>query len=272
MVSVCSPAARRARRRAVGDGPTPTGCSTSSAHETRSRRTHLPRQLPHPPAAALLPGRRPRPAAGRRPTGSSRRPPPGGGWRESEPVHALRHAERAGDPDLIADAGPPRRASPCSSAGTSGRSGARWQPWAPTPAQRTPGSRSPRRSPTWTRGRCPAAAAELENARRAWPESPGAEPGRPPRSAPSCSPSTRASPPGRLPHAPHDDGTPPARAGGTAARQPRGRRVRQPPRCRRPTSPGRSWSRPSTWRAPTTSATWRCSASTILATLAAHPG
>jgi LuxR family transcriptional regulator, maltose regulon positive regulatory protein len=90
-----------------------------------------------------------------------------------EPVHALRHAERAGDGDLIAalvhrsgvpllldgDLGPLRRA--LAAAGTGARTA---DPWLALTAAIT----------HLDAGALPAAAAELQNARRAWPETPSA--------------------------------------------------------------------------------------------------
>jgi LuxR family maltose regulon positive regulatory protein len=93
---------------------------------------------------------------------------------EGEPVHALRHAERSGDTGLIAalvrasgvalflggDLGPLRRA--LAAVGTNART---TDPWlALTAAITHLDARA-----------LPAAAVELENARRAWPEVPGAD-------------------------------------------------------------------------------------------------
>ena len=93
---------------------------------------------------------------------------------EDEPVHALRHAERTGDPVLIAelvrssgvalflggDLGPLRRA--LAAVGADART---TDPWlALTAAMTHLDARA-----------LPAAAVELDNARRAWPELPGAD-------------------------------------------------------------------------------------------------
>ena len=93
---------------------------------------------------------------------------------EAEPVHALRHAERSGDPALIAaliresgvalflggDLGPLRRA--LAAVGADART---TDPWlALTAAITHLDARA-----------LPAAAVELENARRAWPEAPSAD-------------------------------------------------------------------------------------------------
>ncbi len=92
--------------------------------------------------------------------------------REQVPVHALRHGERAGDPHLVAqlvhasgmalflggDLGPLRRA--LAAVGTDARMA---DPWLALTA-----------AITHLEARAlPAAAAELQNARRAWPEAPG---------------------------------------------------------------------------------------------------
>jgi LuxR family maltose regulon positive regulatory protein len=94
-------------------------------------------------------------------------------WLGEEPVHALRHAERAGDPELIAalvhasgvslflggELGPLRRA--LAAVGAGARTA---DPWlALTAAITHLDARA-----------LPAAAAELQNARRAWPETPSA--------------------------------------------------------------------------------------------------
>ncbi|HET6394583.1 MAG TPA: LuxR C-terminal-related transcriptional regulator [Blastococcus sp.] len=121
---------------------------------------------------------------------------------EDEPVHALRHAERAGDPALIAalvrssgialflagDLGPLRRA--LAAVGSDARTA---DPWlALTAAITHLDARA-----------LPAAAVELENARRAWPEIPSAELDALRVSAELLA-STQGLPAGSFPHAPDD--------------------------------------------------------------------
>jgi hypothetical protein len=66
---------------------------------------------------------------------------------EEEPVHALRHAERAGAPALVAQL---VRESvwPCSWAAIWGRCDVRWRLWVLAGARRIRGSRSPPRHPS----------------------------------------------------------------------------------------------------------------------------
>ena len=88
------PSCPAGRRRAGAGRPAP---------RDGAGRPRVPRPVPDPPAAALLPGRRPRPAPAGEPPRTARRPRRAGGPSGRTPVHALRHAERAGDPGLLAE-------------------------------------------------------------------------------------------------------------------------------------------------------------------------